>query len=331
MLTQLSEYYLSYPRLVIELIEYFSIDNREVKPDKKSIEGFCAGDGGKVKYQPHIVDRICKRLCEKNILTCIRDGSSLGLKNSYIYIPKVSLEKDVVDKWEYTLNSIVYGFQYIYYANKDNVLPLVWDKGNGDYSAGTGFRYRGGIVTAKHCVEDVKNLRIRQYDAKTLEKTDIYISECVDIDIAFFDLKEQVGKTVYSEKAEVLDDVIVMGYPRIPAFTDFLTAERATVSAKAESRITPTVGSVAALGYEYLTKSEALLITAKIAGGNSGGPVFNSNGCVVGVVSHIPNYDGEIGDYDNLGYGIAIPISIVDTIIDQRKCKYYFNGEFMDW
>ncbi|MBR2674794.1 MAG: hypothetical protein IKE52_04995 [Mogibacterium sp.] len=53
-----------------------------------------------------------------------------------------------------------------------------------------------------------------------------------------------------------------MGYPRIPAFTDFLTAEKASISSKAESRITPTKGSIEAYGHEYLASLEAMLITA---------------------------------------------------------------------
>lgn len=123
-----------------------------------------------------------------------------------------------------------------------------------------------------------------------------------------------------------------MGYPKIPAFTDFLTAEKATISSMASSRITPTVGAIAAYGEEYLAKMEAMLITAKIRGGNSGGPVINSNGCLVGVACQIPNYQGEIGDYDDLGYGIAVPVKYLKELIEKKpKVKTVPDNFFRDF
>lgn len=40
---------------------------------------------------------------------------------------------------------------------------------------------------------------------------------------------------------------------------------------------------LAAVGKEYLAYIDAMLITARIKGGNSGGPVINSNGSLVGI------------------------------------------------
>lgn len=327
---QYFEYYKECPGLLPKLLKYFDMNNKtDLK--ERTISNFCTDSNGKVMYQPAVVDWICKRLCEKGLFSCIRDGSILGLKNIYAYCPVGRLTDEKAYYWEYTLNAMVYGFRYIYEANKENVLPLVWERGNGDYSAGTGFKYRGGIVTAKHCIVDAKNLKIKNYKADFIQGKNIYVSEDDAVDIAFIDLNENTSIGLLSNRAEVLDEVIVMGYPRIPAFTDFLTAEKATISSKAESRITPSIGSVAARGYEFLTKSEALLITAKVGGGNSGGPVINSDGYLVGVMSHVPNYDGDIGDYDNLGYGVAIPVNIVDDIINNKVTTIAYTGEFLDW
>ena len=63
-----------------------------------------------------------------------------------------------------------------------------------------------------------------------------------------------------------ISDVLVMGYPKIPTFTNFLTAEKATISSKAEARLTPTKGAIAAFGENYLSKAELMLITAKLEG-----------------------------------------------------------------
>lgn len=136
---------------------------------------------------------------------------------------------------------------------------------------GTGFKFLDGIITAKHCITDARNLMIKGYNADELSGKNIYIAENDDTDIAFIETRTEANPQIYADEGEVLQEVLVMGYPRIPSFTDFLTAELATISSKAEARITPSKGKIAAFGNQYLNKIEAMLITAKICGGNSGG------------------------------------------------------------
>lgn len=175
-------------------------------------------------------------------------------------------------------------------------------------------------------------LSIRGYNADELAGAKIYVSDNPGLDIAFIDIGRYEEPQLFSDDGEVLQDVLVMGYPKIPAFTDFLTAEKATISSKASSRITPTKGSIAAFGTEYLAKIEAMLITAKIRGGNSGGPVINSNGCLVGVACQVPNYEGDIGDYDDLGYGIAVPVKYLNELIKNKpQCFDVPEGFFVDF
>lgn len=159
------------------------------------------------------------------------------------------------------------------------------------------------------------NLQIKGYKASELKDAKIYISDNPGLDLAFIETSRYQEPQLFCEDGEVMQDVLVMGYPKIPAFTNFLTAEKATISSKASSRITPTKGAIAAFGTEYLARIEAMLITAKIKGGNSGGPVINSNGCLVGIACQVPNYEGDIGDYDDLGYGIAVPVKYLNELI----------------
>lgn len=312
-----------YPDLIIKILEYFDISNNADLPvAKKSVIGFCEkyqekeGKGSSFIYQPNIVDRICRRLCECNQITCIKNDGGLGLQNNYMFILNKSdfFEKNK-RQLSYYFNSMVYGFEYIYRTYKDSIVPLVWEKTNGDYAVGTGFAYLGGIVTAKHCVTDVTNLQIKGYKASELKDAKIYISDNPGLDLAFIETNRYQEPQLFCEDGEVMQDVLVMGYPKIPAFTNFLTAEKATISSKASSRITPTKGAIAAFGTEYLARIEAMLITAKIKGGNSGGPVINSNGCLVGIACQVPNYEGDIGDYDDLGYGIAVPVKYLNELI----------------
>ena len=70
---------------------------------------------------------------------------------------------------------------------------------------------------------------------------------------------------------------------------------------------------VAASAKDIWIKENLLLITAKIKGGNSGGPVIKDNGFVIGITSQ--KAFGE-GDYDDLGYGTIIPIEYLNDVIN---------------
>ena len=96
----------------------------------------------------------------------------------------------------------------------------------------------------------------------------------------------------------------------------------------ADLRFTPTRGSIAAIGEIFFPRNlpKMLLVTAKISGGNSGGPVINDEGYVVGVSTNIPA--GEGGSDDHVGYGIAYPIKALnDMIKEENEIKLEF-GDF---
>ncbi len=80
-----------------------------------------------------------------------------------------------------------------------------------------------------------------------------------DLDIAFIDIGKNDSVNVPVDDGEVLQDILALGYPKIPAFTDFLTAEKATISNKAKVRLTPSKGAITAFGYNYLAKTELCL------------------------------------------------------------------------
>lgn len=312
-----------YPDLVIKLLEYFRVDKENDGPiAKRSIKKFCDKYKGKYDFtkQPWILSAICKRIYEAGYMMCLKSRGGLGLEDNYLFhLNKVEFFESDKDRLMYFFNSIVYGFEYVYKMYKNIVVPLVWERDNGDYSMGTGFKFLDGIVTAKHCITDAKNLQIKGYRAEELKDVSVYISDNESVDVAFIKTGRTENPLIYCDEGKVMDEVLVMGYPKIPAFTSFLTAEKATISSKADARITPTKGYISAYGYEYLTKTSALLITAKIRGGNSGGPVINQAGCVVGIACQIPNYDGEIGSYDDLGYGIAVPSSYLTKIVSSSQ------------
>ena len=60
--------------------------------------------------------------------------------------------------------------------------------------------------------------------------------------------------------------------------------------------------------------------------------LFDTVGCLVGVACQIPNYQGEIGDYDDLGYGIAVPVKYLRELIEKKpKVKTVPDNFFRDF
>ncbi|MBR6177291.1 MAG: trypsin-like peptidase domain-containing protein [Bacteroidales bacterium] len=311
------DYDIKYPDLIRKLIVFFSKNET-----KKTIMDFCNSfkvSEGSEKIQPDIVGRICERLCNMRKLICIqREG--FGYTNfSYYATPLDSNNNDILTHY---FNSCVYGFEYIYRSYKERTIPIIASM-NGEQTMGTCFKIFDGIATAKHCLEN-GTIAIKGYTKKQLDSFKVFISNNPNIDLAYI----KTGEKYYYNNAEphVLDNVIVMGYPKLPFFINFCTGEKANISAMADLRFTPTMGSIVANAELYYPKSlpKMLLITAKIKGGNSGGPVVNEEGFVVGITTDIPA--GQGNSDDNVGYGIAYPIkALVDVINGNDTMKPTFT------
>lgn len=317
-----NDYDILYPDLVLDIIRYFD-SMKHPGYDKiypKCILNFCVGQGenakGALKVNPEIVVSICEKLCSHHILMRIESDNGFGHSNNYIVNRNPDISFESGSMYYNYVNSIVYGFNYIYRVYHNMVVPIVYENQSGDYSIGTGFKFLNGIATAKHCILGAKSIAIKDYSSDELKDKVIFINQNPDVDVAFICVNKKSNNYTYFRDAQIMEDILVMGYPKIPGFTDFLTAEKATISAIAESRIIPTVGEVTAIADNYLSKIKLMLITAKIKGGNSGGPVINSEGFIVGISCQMPAFEG---DYDDLGYGVATPISELISAINSTK------------
>lgn len=317
----------------MEILNYFDLEHGKEKMNEKTVLKFCERypkkADGVLTVNPQIVARICDKLSSKYLMEKIKD-SELGIKNVYTFnSSKIPHWQESKNRWSFFFNSAVYGMEYIYDYYKDIVVPIVTYDENNDQHLGTGFKFLGGIVTAKHCVEDSKNIAIEGYPAQELSDKDICISEKYpDLDIAFIDLGQPDEKEIFMDDGKVLQDILVIGYPTIPTFKNFVTAEKATISAISKMRLTPTLGAITAKSEQIFSNKELMLITAKIRGGNSGGPVINDEGSVVGVSCQKPLYDENTGNYDDLGYGIAVPIKYLRDILSEDKKIFKVKKDF---
>ena len=330
----LSRYSKQYPDLILRIIEFFnamkatSVINSLNVLSPKSLSDFvehCIVDEGFYSLpNPRILAKICDKLCETGLDMSLSQRGIDELGNTYLcWLDDEWDSLSIFEKKQYIqrYECAVYGFTYIYEKYKSLIFPIIHHAHNGDISVCTGFFYHSGIATAKHCLEGAKQIDIMHIPKEQLENATIYISENPNMDIAYIELNrtiESISENAMIENLdfpEILEEVITMGHPKIPGYTDFQTAEKATVSALPHKKITATTGSVAAIARQIFMNENLFLITAKIKGGNSGGPVINKYGEVIGLVSEIPFADGN---YDDLGYGTAIPIKFLNDVIKMQ-------------
>jgi len=253
--------------------------------------------------QPWTIAKICDSLCEYRYLQKFETTGFNNIDkvtNFYYGNANKKVDKEVLSN---IFNSVVFGFQYIYEHNKSNVLPIYAKKGDNQF-IGTCFKTIHGIITAKHCVEKCDNIRIGNFDKESLENSIILSKDNLDLIVIQLKSNYDWKKCLFIEKGIVLDEIMVMGYPSHSGFDNFVTA---------------TKGSIAAIEKSYLTKYDLMLLTSKVKGGNSGGPVINTKGNVVGIVTETPISEGK--NYDQFGYGLAMPQEYIEEIINSGQ-KY---------
>lgn len=325
-----NQYPTVYPYLPVELILFFEIESEGGAIKEKYIYGFI--DYYRKKYntqeppQPSHISRICDVLVKHGNLSLLSQSGPDNISNSYC--GSIKNKKEFIDNFDFynrIFNCLIYGFPYIYEITKKYVVPII-HYGENDEEIGTGFYFDGGIATAKHCIEGARKIAIKGISKDELEKCTIYIHDNEVMDIAFIKMNNQIKDTItYYQDANILDEVLTLGYPKIAGFHNFLTAEKANISA----RFTATTGHIAASAKDIWIKENLLLITAKVKGGNSGGPIIASNGAVVGITSQEPC--GE-GSYDNLGYGTVIPIKyLIEILSNPQKTLDASSITFVDF
>lgn len=170
-------------------------------------------------------------------------------------------------------------------------------------SLGSGFIIdkEGYIITNNHVIEEADEIKVRlsdkeEYDAKIVGKD-------IKTDIALIKIDPPNGLPVVelgdSDKLKVGEWVMAIGNP----FGLSQTVTVGIVSAKWRK--------IGAGPYENFIQTDAA-----INQGNSGGPLFNTRGEVVGVNTAIFSTSGG-----NIGIGFATPINLAKSVVKQLKEK----------
>ena len=174
-------------------------------------------------------------------------------------------------------------------------------------SLGSGFIVDedGYIITNNHVVADSDEIHVKLSDGVELPAIIIGTDPKTDLALLKIDTKEKLPAVSFasSSKTRVGDVVIAIGNPL--GFGG-----------------TVTTGIISSQGRDLGINQDELVddfiqTDAAINTGNSGGPLFNIEGKVIGLNTSIP----DVGGGTNIGIGFAIPAHTVQDIMNQLKEK----------
>lgn len=266
---------------------------------------------------------ICRKMCDDLLLRVFHDDPYSFVKNRFegITLESCSDPEEVQRKLEYGDFDYKYrGFTYTRNCFKNSVCPIVGIKENGDEDIGTCY-YIGDnrFVTAAHCVRDFVRFKVLKGDnALMLRNVKFAHGEDVErYDLAVIEVDGEIDcKPLELATPSILDDVLTMGYPRISGYDAIQIAETATIGAYQKAA----EGQILGDGFEHVMRMDSFLINARVKGGNSGSPVINREGRVVGTLVHLP-MDDQVGTdnprYDLMGYGACLPSKYVTRLLEE--------------
>jgi serine protease Do len=157
----------------------------------------------------------------------------------------------------------------------------------------------GYIVTNNHVVKDATEVKVRLDDDEIFPAKVIGTDKQTDLALLKIDAKRKLPMVSFgdSDKAEVGDWVMAVGNP----FGLGGTVTAGIVSARGRN--------IQSGPYD-----DFLQVDASINKGNSGGPLFNLEGTVIGINSAIYSPNGG-----NVGIGFAIPSNLAKSVIAQLR------------
>jgi len=171
----------------------------------------------------------------------------------------------------------------------------------GGTSVGSGFIIDGAghVVTNNHVVEGGQDIKVTLHDGTELPATVVGRDAKTDLALLKVASDKDLPHLAFgdSDKARVGDWVVAIGNP----FGLGGTVTTGVVSARGRN--------INAGPYDDFIQTDAA-----INRGNSGGPMFNLNGEVIGINTAIFSPSGG-----SVGIGFAIPSNIARTVIDQLK------------
>lgn len=231
-------------------------------------------------------------------LSCDQKFSSLHLKEKEAmravphevktYEPKIA--RNDIENRELTAKDI-------FKKNENSVLEIICAFSNGEYSYGTGVVFEDGLILTNAHVVRPKSKKVgtalsyRARFNKSKVEYNLHLIYCDDSkDLAAFKCASLRAKPVSISK-EFLE-----------------TGEKCFALGNSKAQGISIVDGIVSDNRRYVNGEPFIMFSALVTTGNSGGPLFNSKGELVGLVT--------MGRSDALAMNYAIPNDVVNDFID---------------
>lgn len=278
------------------------------------VTGFIMKSGNDDETEPTVISaQSSSETTTKNDETTAQAVDSITETEAYV---NENEDKDVIQSGTYTSSedkpseNIVYSAKEIYANNVDSVVSI---EVRNSYSVGYGTGFiiseEGYIVTNFHVVDGADKCYVTLYDDSQYTAKIVGYEESNDIAVIKIEPEGKIQSLVYGNSSElsVGDSVYVIGNPL------------------GDLTFTLTDGVVSALN-RLIETDEGITINmfqtnAAVNSGNSGGPVFDEHGYVVGIAS------AKYASSSIEGLSFCIPIDDVRSMIDEIINKGYVSGK----
>ena len=179
----------------------------------------------------------------------------------------------------------------------------------------------GRILTNNHVVADTKGLTVTLADGKKVNASVVSTDPAHDLAIVQADGVSGLTPATFadSDSVRVGDEVIAIGSPlglQNTVTTGIVSALNREVTASGEEQQRTPFPMAGDQSSEV--SYQAIQTDASINQGNSGGPLFNLNGEVIGINSAMYSpVTGPDGSAGSVGIGFAIPSNTTKELIEQ--------------
>jgi len=209
-------------------------------------------------------------------------------------------------------------------AVQQSVVAIQVSTGNGGGAEGSGVIVddSGHIVTNNHVVAgaDPDSVQVTLTDGRIFKATIVGTDATTDLAvIKLTDAPDDLKPAAFGDSSKVIvgQPVMAVGNPlglASTVTTGIVSAVDRPVSTSGENSSEATV-------------TNAIQIDAAVNPGNSGGPLFDAQGKVIGINSSIATLSSESG---SIGLGFAIPVDLVKNIaaqlVDDGTAEHAFLG-----
>ena len=188
-----------------------------------------------------------------------------------------------------------------YVKERTVMLEVVCSDGTGGKGAGFFIDNEGTIVTCYHVIDGATEIKVKTSTGEHTATTVVNFSESNDIAVIKMETSEKTPYLkLYTDGAVAGEEVYAVGSPSV--YDSIVT--RGIVSAP-----------------NYVQGNVKCIVSdAYITNGNSGGPLVNEHGEVVGVCAR--------GWSDSEGLGISVDISNLDSLGEDKNWKI---SEYKEW